>query len=57
MKTETLEQQKAGNFLKEAFCVDGQSKFVKELLVQNKTAIMYELSDSKRGTFFITISK
>lgn len=44
-------------FLKAAFCTDGESFFVKLLKVEDMTSIMFKLTDSERGEFFIALSK
>lgn len=44
-------------FLKRAFCVDGQCNLVKTGRVDGLISMMFKLTDSKRGTFFVTISK
>jgi hypothetical protein len=41
-------------FLKEAFCLDGGCEFIREV-PKGLTAGSFQLTDSKRGTFFITI--
>jgi hypothetical protein len=58
MKNLTLEQQelKMVNFLKEAFCIDGECKRVKVFILDNMPSAKYELNDSKRGKFYVTIS-
>lgn len=49
-------------FLKQAFCIDGQCIFiemvkVENTLIANLTNMMFSLSDSKRGVFYVTLSK
>ena len=54
MKTEN---EKTELFLKEAFCIDGDCRLKKQLTLDGKIALMFELNDSKRGRFYITMSK
>ena len=61
MKEDELKrQQKTGDFLHEAFCVDGMTKFIK---VTEPTAgfncdgLLYEIKDKKRGLFYVAIYK
>lgn len=49
-------------FLKEAFCIDGDVKLIGQTIVNTGNSnltdsLTYELNDSKRGKFFITLSK
>lgn len=45
-------------FLKEAFCIDGEVTEEKRGIdVTLLSFVMYRLTDSKRGIFFVTISK
>jgi hypothetical protein len=49
-------------FLKEAFCIDGEVKLIGKSVVNTgngnlDSSLTYELTDSKRGTFFITLSQ
>lgn len=44
-------------FLKEAFCIDGECKFVKPVDVDGMMSLQFVLIDSDRGTFYVTISK
>lgn len=46
---------KMASFLKEAFCIDGYAKFKKNVRLDNLFGETYELSDSKRGIFYISI--
>lgn len=61
MKQEDLERiNKTGDFLHQAFCVDGETKFVKYIQPDNGfncLGMMYQVEDKKRGLFYITISK
>lgn len=61
MKTELQKFEdnklKTENWLKEAACIDGKCKYVKNVIIEGLTGNMYQLTDSKRGTFFITISQ
>lgn len=43
-------------FLKEAFCIDGGCEFIKEI-PKGFISGSFQLTDSKRGTFFVTIHK
>lgn len=60
-KTDTQMINEIGDFIHEAFCVDGITTFDKiveerrnmEILVGNR----YKIEDKKRGEFFVTISK
>lgn len=64
------DSEKTGKFLKEAFCIDGEAKFIvaaanikdakfKDVLeiIGTKASMIYEMNDSQRGNFYITISK
>jgi hypothetical protein len=44
------------SFLKEAFCIDGNVTKHKELTIDEMVSIMFKLTDSKRGEFYITLS-
>lgn len=48
-------------FLKEAFCIDGDCNYIEEVKVNStlKTtyAMLFALGDTKRGNFYVTISK
>lgn len=46
-------------FLKEAFCIDGEIKCLGSKLINalQGVSIVFELNDSKRGKFFVTLSK
>lgn len=44
-------------FLKEAFCINGECKLEKVGTIEGRKSMMFRLSDSKRGTFYVTISK
>ena len=44
-------------FLKEAFCINGECKLVKAGQIDGLKAVQFRLTDSKRGTFYVTISK
>lgn len=51
---------KTGDFLHEAFCVDGETKFVKvtePTLNFNCDGLLYQIEDRKRGLFFVAIYK
>lgn len=43
-------------FLKEAFNIDGRCEFIKEI-PKGLISGSFQLTDSKRGTFFVTIHK
>lgn len=44
-------------FLKEAFGVNGSCNLVKAGTIDGLKAMQFRLTDPKRGTFYITISK
>ena len=48
------------SFLKEAFCIDGEAKFKGTAMVlfdgESSSAGVFELTDSKRGIFTVTMS-
>ena len=48
-------------FLTQAFCIDGECNYIEEVKINStlKTiaSAMFALTDSKRGRFFITLSK
>jgi len=44
-------------FFKQAFCIEGICEFHKVLEIEGKLSTMFKLTDSKRGEFFVTISK
>lgn len=49
-----------GDFLHEAFCIDGETKFVKITEPTsgfNCSGLLYEITDKKRGLFFVAIYK
>lgn len=59
-KTELERQKKTGDFLHEAFCVDGETKFVKVTEPTqgfNCDGLLYQIDDKKRGLFFVAIYK
>lgn len=43
-------------FLKEAFCIDGNAEKHKELIIEGMASVMFKLTDSKRGEFYVTLS-
>lgn len=49
-------------FLKEAFCIDGDCDYIEDVAVKgslyNKdvAGMMFAMSDSKRGLFYVTLS-
>lgn len=53
------EFQKIPEFLKGAFCIDGDCKFITDMIViealQKCTMAFFKLTDSKRGDFYIGI--
>jgi len=51
-KLEELEK-----FLKEAFCIDGACTFHKHTKVDDMGSLMFKLTDTRRGTFYVTITK
>lgn len=59
---ENQQNIKSCNFLREAFCIDGECIYlgttsVKINATQERLSILFELHDTKRGKFYITISK
>ena len=48
-------------FLKEAFCIDGDCDFIEFVKVENSLkplqSMLFALGDTKRGRFYITVSK
>ena len=44
------------SFLKEAFCIDGKIVKHKEFTIDKMPSVMFKLTDSKRGEFYITLS-
>ena len=44
------------SFLKEAFCIDGEVVKHKELIIDKMPSVMFKLTDSKRGEFYVTLS-
>jgi len=48
-------------FLKEAFCIDGECFFIENISFKSSLKTMegqcFSLGDSKRGMFYVTISK
>ena len=48
-----------GNFLKESWCIDGSAKFngFDKLTKTNIDVTPFELTDSVRGKFLVSISK
>lgn len=61
MKQEERDRKnKTGDFLHEAFCVDGTTKFVKVTEPTpsfNCDGLLYEIEDKKRGLFYVAIYK
>jgi hypothetical protein len=57
METYSKEKNKIGEFIHEAFCVDGKTNFLK---LTNPTddvgeGTIYKIENKKRGTFFVGI--
>lgn len=44
-------------FLKEAFCIDGEAVKHKEFTLNKMPSVMFKLTDSKRGVFYVTLSR
>lgn len=44
------------SFLKEAFCIDGEVVKHKEFIIDKMPSVMFKLTDSKRGEFYVTLS-
>lgn len=62
MNEETKQQTaKLENFLKEAFCIDGECSYIEDVKVNSTltttSSAMFVLTDSKRGRFYVTLSK
>lgn len=56
MKTEELEMiNKTGDFLHKAFLIDGDVIFRKFITLDGMPGTLFELTDSKRGKFFIAM--
>lgn len=59
MKKEEVESiNRTGDFLHQAFCVEGQTKFVKYTQPEkgfNCLGMMYQIEDKKRGLFYVAI--
>lgn len=52
----TQSEQKTADYLKLAFCVDGEVTLAtNDLKVDEKFGIMYKLVDSTRGTFYVAL--
>jgi hypothetical protein len=49
-----MQMDKMAKFLEEAFCIDGDCKFYPH---DAPKGVTYKLTDTKRGIFYITISK
>ncbi len=45
------------SFLKEAFCIDGSCNYIEDVKIKTTNSAMFCLTDSKRGRFYVTISK
>ena len=52
--TEKMRLEIAG-FLKEAYCIDGEARFLKYCTLDTMLGETYQLTDSKRGVFYISI--
>ena len=61
--TEEQKQQinKMETFLKDAFCIDGECNYIEDVKVNSTlkttSSMFFALGDTKRGLFFVTISK
>jgi hypothetical protein len=48
-------------FLKDAFCISGECKFIEYVKIssdlKDMVGMLFELEDLKRGVFYITLSK
>lgn len=61
--TEEQKQQikKMETFLKQAFCIDGECFYIEDVKINSTLkptiSAMFALGDSKRGMFYVTISK
>lgn len=56
MSPEYLEYiNKTSDFLYNAFCIDGDCNFRKFTELDGMTGMLFELTDSKRGKFFIAM--
>jgi hypothetical protein len=60
-RTEREQIREMAEFLKKAFCIDGDCDYIEDVTVESslKTthSSMFALGDSKRGMFYVTISK
>lgn len=60
IKTEGEMTKNLEHFLKKVFCIDGECKIlpskIMNVIFDHTESRMFELIDSKRGKFFITIS-
>lgn len=43
------------DFIHEAFCVDGTTRFYKYTKMDNVTGIAFQIEDKKRGLFFVSL--
>lgn len=60
IEEELEKQSKMGDFLHEAFCVDGTTEFVKITKPTDEikcNGLLYEINDKKRGLFFVAVYK
>lgn len=57
METNSKEKDKIGEFIHQAFCVDGKTDFFKSTNPNNDIGrgAIYKIEDKKRGTFFVGI--
>lgn len=58
---EKAQIKKLEAFLKAAFCIDGNCDYIEDVRVDSNlktvASMMFALSDSKRGVFYVTLSK
>lgn len=61
MKTVAQKINEVGDFLHEAFCIDGTTEFCKHVTLDNGSetifGALYKLTDIKRGEFYIAMYK
>jgi hypothetical protein len=58
---EQKQVEKMRDFLEEAFCVDGGCDFIEcieiKSILKNMKGMLFALADTKRGRFYVTMSK
>lgn len=60
-KSDVELEAKTGKFIKEAFCITGDAQFLyyenSKINGVQTEGMIYECTDTKRGTFYVTISR